>query len=169
MSTSPKHAAPGATLLRHRVVKAEDEESDPANLNLSPVETPLPITPNILGVERRRSPLVTLLGEEDRLSDSDASDAQHNCQTPSAQKIQLPPLSTPRVILAPGDPFHFWDYLQAEIFGVQDVDQADYVRRQRVHNFLNVPFQLERVRLVTISISWSLYSYSYCIQYNMLR
>ena len=44
-------------------------------------------------------------------------------------------------------PLSLYSYLQDEFFGIQNVNVSiDEARRERVHNFLKIPLQLEKVR-----------------------
>ena len=79
-------------------------------------------------------------------SDSDASEVENNCKdTPVARILSPGPGERPKSSQCDKDSFTLFQYLNSEVFGAQDVEQADARRRQRVYNFLSVPVRLEKV------------------------
>ena len=96
---------------------------------------------------RRLTVHTTGLTKANSSSDSDASEVENTCRdTPVARILSPGPGEGPKSSRCDKDSFTLFHYLHSEVFGVQDVEQADARRRQRVYNFLSVPIRLEKVR-----------------------
>jgi hypothetical protein len=55
------------------------------------------------------------------------------------------------VSISGSTPFSIWDYLREELLAT-DFDSHQEMKWERVSNFLNVPFAVERVRMSMVSV-----------------